>query len=166
MATISRLLTDEFYLLYGDSAQVLSDQLAVANQIDYQRLAHMHAKWLAEVEMYLDSSVAEADEEWDHALAVLAVDLCACECVRYSLSRPVIASRRNSRRLLIQNAAIYTGLQFVRTQHMELRIKNNSVHMEEKLAALSYQTVSRAVMAVKTDYRAAANFVSLLGLPR
>jgi hypothetical protein len=166
MPSLSRLRTDEFYVLYTDIAHTLGEQLGLTSRIDYPCLVATHAAWLNEMSQYLDLSTDPRDEQWDHALAVLAVDLCGCECIGYRLARAVTGTRRIYQGLLLQFPAIYTGLQFVRTQHLELRIKNSSVVMDEQLSRLSHEGLLTVLMSIRQDHRVAANFVTLLDLQR
>jgi len=166
MPTISRLLTDEFYLLYDDTAFILAEHFGLTWEVDYECLVAAYARWLGEMKMYLGASDSPYDEQWTHALSILAIDLCASDCIRYKSARAVAGSARINQLLLLQYPSIYTGLQFCRTQHMELQRKNSSVVMAEKMMPLTHEGLPEVLRAIRQDPRVAANFVNLLRLPK
>ena len=166
MGTITRLLTGEFYTIYAETAKVLGQPCSLHDAINYERLTEMHARWLAEYENYLDTKITTPNEKWDHLLATLAVELCACECVVYEVTGNVVGTKKLDQELLIEFPAIYTGLQFVKDRYIEFRMKTDTVLVDHKLSRLNHERLRVTLTLIRDDHRKAANFPELLNLPR
>ena len=150
--------------VYKRIAEVLATRTATRAVVDDKALLAAYRRWQDKV--FADfgtGAYTTYDSGWDHSLRELAVILCAANCVTYVSRRSAYQSRQTERRLLIENPAIFTGLQFVRTQFLRLFIEDDVVTVHDKFLQLGHD-IEPAIEIVKAHPAEAGDFISLLNL--
>ena len=167
---LTRLLTEEFYVLYFERVQVIERLFGVHAEVEIDQLRLAHEAWLAETYELIqkDRTAPEADGFWVQILSVLAKHICRTNIVAYSiLNKPNNIAVAQIQKLIIEYPNEYTGLDFSRSAHLEIFYM---IHAFRQSGATSLymddvESLQDILKEIKTRPALAGDYASLLRLP-
>jgi hypothetical protein len=124
-----------------------------------------HDQWKDDIFPLLVEGRMPGDELWEHALRTLTVALCSCDCIAYQVLAPAPPADSDHQRLLVDYPAIYTALQFARTEYLNVYFSNNNVTTADEFQHWRHPDLAQVISRIADDPAAAANFAVLLALP-
>lgn len=167
---ISLLSQGLFHARYYETVLRLATIFRLECQLDENQLEVAHALWESEIVNSLSQGhIAPSDNDlWINVLSALSYHMCSARCVSYSATDRQGKNLRELQALLMEFPNEYTGLEFVKTLHMEIFFRLRTHHIVWNSIAgiqLAFPELDAILREVRVIPATARDYVRLLRLP-
>ena len=157
-------------VVFQDRSRFYAKSHGLKRTISYESFARVQRRW----EYYAGNdflnirsmSIERLAAAWHSALRLLAVELCASDCLTYE---PADLTIEPTGRALsfIDHPSTATGLQFVRDLYMDILFSPGPTTIfPQQLSLIPAGVLANAINEVRGNSGAARDFVTLLSLPK